>query len=125
MPHTSAQEAYRTLAAAFEQNNPRSKAIYERATHSLPGGNTRSVLYYPPFPLAISSAQGARLSDADGHEYRDLLGEYTAGLYGHSEPVILSAITAAANRGLSFGSQHEVRVVLFRLVFPHPSSIHP
>lgn len=108
MAASSAQEAYTTLASNFIRSNPNSKAIYERATQSLPGGNTRSVLYYHPFPLSVSSARGSRLLDVDGNEYVDLLGEYTAGLYGHSEPVIIDAIAAAARKGLNFGSQHAV-----------------
>ena len=108
MSYSSAQEAYSGLAQSFERDNPKSKAIYDQATQSLPGGNTRSVLYYHPFPLSVSSAQGARLLDVDDHKYVDLLGEYTAGLYGHSEPAILGAIAEAAKRGLNFGSQHAV-----------------
>lgn len=108
MSQASALRAYNHLADGFVRSNARSQAIYQRATELLPGGNTRSVLYYHPFPLSISSAKGSRLVDVDGHEYIDFLGEYTAGLYGHSEPVIIDAILQAANRGLSFGGQHEV-----------------
>ena len=36
-----------------------------------PGGNTRTVLFYDPFPLAMAKGEGARLRDLDGHEYRD------------------------------------------------------
>lgn len=112
----SAQTAYEALSAAFTAQNPRSKAIHEAATKSLPGGNTRSVLYYDPFPLSIKRAEGSRLIDVDGHEYVDLLGEYTAGLYGHSEPLIINAITEAAKRGLNFGSHHEDESKLAELV---------
>ena len=112
----SAQHLYNAAAERFARRNPNSQAIYERATKSLPGGNTRSVLYYHPFPVSISRAEKATLYDVDGHSYVDLLGEYTAGLYGHSEPVIVQAISAAAKRGLSFGSQHEDEARLAELV---------
>lgn len=65
------------------------------------------MLFYDPFPLSITSAQNATLHDADGHSYIDLLGEYTAGLYGHSEPVITRAIIETTKKGLNFGSHHE------------------
>ncbi|KAK3716154.1 hypothetical protein LTR37_006599 [Vermiconidia calcicola] len=64
----------------------------------------------------MESAESSRLKDVDGHDYVDLLGEYTAGLYGHSEPIIINAITEAAKKGLSFGSQHEGESVLAALV---------
>ena len=109
-------DSYSELAESFTARNLNSKAIYDRATQALPGGNTRSVLFYHPFPVCINKAEGAKLYDVDGHEYVDLLGEYTAGLYGHSEPVIINAISEAAKRGLNFGSQHEDEVKLATLV---------
>lgn len=102
----SIRAAYGSLAQNFTAKNPTSKSLHDRATASLPGGNTRSVLFYSPFPLSITKASGSKLYDADGHIYTDLLGEYTAGLYGHSDPTILSAIQDALSRGLSFGSHH-------------------
>ncbi|KAK5165149.1 uncharacterized protein LTR77_009247 [Saxophila tyrrhenica] len=116
MPSATAEKTYDNLANAFTRNNPKSKTIYNAATNSLPGGNTRSVLYYHPFPLSMSRASGSQLFSVDGHAYIDLLGEYTAGLYGHSEPLILAAITEAAKRGLNYGSQHEDEVRLAELV---------
>ena len=69
----------------FADRNPGSRQYYEEASRYLPGGHTRTVLTHPPFPLAFVSGQGATLTDVDGHTYVDLLGDYTAGLLGHSE----------------------------------------
>ncbi|KAK7924245.1 hypothetical protein PG985_006299 [Apiospora marii] len=118
-----AQEAYDTLACEHTTNNPKSKASYETATKSLPGGNTRTVLFYEPFPLYTERAEGCHLWDVDGHKYVDLLGEYTAGLYGHSHPVILEAIQAALKRGLSFGSHHADEARLAQFIRDRFSSI--
>lgn len=117
------QAAYDTAARQFAVCNPNSYALYQAATRSLPGGNTRSVLYYDPFPLYMDRAQGCRLWDADGHEYVDMLGEYTAGLYGHSQPVIVQAIQKALARGLSFGSQHSDEARLAALIRERFASI--
>ena len=84
----------------FVAANPASLAAHVEAAAAMPGGNTRSVLFYTPFPLTMARGAGCRLWDADGHEYLDLLGEYTAGLYGHSNPVIRAAIDARARRRL-------------------------
>src|ERR1043165_9886275 len=70
------------LAEAQEQyraRNPRSLGIHEEACAALPGGNTRSAIYAEPFPLTMVKGDGARLWDADGHEYVDFLSEFTAG----------------------------------------------
>ena len=73
----------------------------------LPGGNTRSVLFYTPFPTAMVRGEGCFLEDVDGHRYVDFCGEYTAGLFGHSEPRIQAALHAAIDRGLNLASVGE------------------
>ncbi len=92
--------------AEYVARNPRSAARYRDATASMPGGNTRTVLHYDPFPLAMVRGAGCRLWDLDGVEYIDLLGEFTAGLYGHSHPVIRAAIDHALDGGIGFGASN-------------------
>ena len=102
------------LVAAAEQRyveaNPESRRLHDERARVMPGGNTRTVIHVPPFPLTIVRGEGARLTDADGHVYVDFLGEYTAGLYGHSHPVILQAIRDALADGILFGApnRHEL-----------------
>ncbi len=91
---------------AYVTRNPRSLARYVEATAVMPGGNTRTVLHYAPFPLAMARAEGCRMWDVDGAEYIDFLGEYTAGLYGHSHPVIRAAVDGALDNGISFGASN-------------------
>jgi glutamate-1-semialdehyde 2,1-aminomutase len=89
----------------------------------MPGGNTRSVIHVPPFPLTIVRGEGARLYDADGHIYLDFLGEYTAGLYGHSHPVILRAIRDALDDGIVLGAPNRYETALARAVCERFSSV--
>ncbi|KAI0523687.1 class III aminotransferase [Xylaria bambusicola] len=112
----SIQTAYAEAEARYEVANPASRAAHETATASLPGGNTRSVLHWEPYPLCIRSAQGYTLHDVDGHAYVDLLGEYSAGVYGHSHPTLLAAITETAQRGLSYGGPHAAEARLAGLI---------
>jgi glutamate-1-semialdehyde 2,1-aminomutase len=103
------------LAAAerrYVERNPESRRLHEERAEVMPGGNTRSVIHLPPFPLTIVHAEGARLVDADGHEYLDFLGEYTAGLYGHSHPVIVGAIRRALDDGIVLGAPNRYESVL-------------
>jgi glutamate-1-semialdehyde 2,1-aminomutase len=104
-----AKEAYVTSA-------PASLARYVEATTVMPGGNTRTVLHYNPFPLAMTRAQGCRMWDADGREFIDFLGEYTAGLYGHSHPVIRGAVDRALDNGISFGASNMTEARFARAV---------
>lgn len=96
-------EARRRYAAA----RPASAAQHRLAAQVLPGGNTRTVLAYGPFPAAMARGEGCRLWDLDGHEYLDLCGEYTAGLFGHSEGRIHAALREALGRGLNLAAVGE------------------
>ncbi|HVC55067.1 MAG TPA: aminotransferase class III-fold pyridoxal phosphate-dependent enzyme [Stellaceae bacterium] len=92
-----AQEHYRA-------RNPQSLAYHAEACAALPGGNTRSAIFVEPFPLTMVRGEGAHLWDADGHEYVDFLSEFTAGLYGHSHPLIRQAIDQALDGGWNLGA---------------------
>jgi glutamate-1-semialdehyde 2,1-aminomutase len=89
------------LRERYHRRHPKSARCFGAACTVLPGGNTRSVLYYEPFPIVIASGLGCRITDIDGNEFIDFLGEYSAGLYGHTHPVILAAIDRTAQLGLS------------------------
>ncbi|MEM7272749.1 MAG: aminotransferase class III-fold pyridoxal phosphate-dependent enzyme [Actinomycetota bacterium] len=86
------------------------------AAKVLPGGSTRSVLNFEPFPFRVASADGATLVDVDGHRYLDLLGDYTAGLLGHNPPAVAEALQAAIERGWSMGAVGEADHRLAELV---------
>ncbi|MFM1967102.1 MAG: hypothetical protein RL134_2827 [Actinomycetota bacterium] len=85
---------------------PVGAAMHAEAREVMPGGNTRTVLYHPPFPMRIARGAAQRVVDVDGHEYVDMLGEYTAGLYGHSQQPILDAVRAALDDGISLAGHN-------------------
>ncbi len=97
---TALAEAERRYLAA----NPESVARHEAAKASMPGGNTRSVLHYAPCPMTMTRGEGCRVWSLDGGEYIDFLGEYTAGLYGHSNPAIMAAMKRALGDGVVLGA---------------------
>jgi glutamate-1-semialdehyde 2,1-aminomutase len=102
-PNTDLAAAAAEAEARYVAANPKSAERHRRAAESMPGGNTRTVLHYSPFPLTIVGGEGCRLRDLDGHGYTDFLGEYTAGLYGHSNPVLQAAIRTVVDRGMALG----------------------
>ena len=100
----------------YAARRPKSRAQHEKARAVMPGGNTRTVLFFGPFPLCAAKGEGAILTDLDGHRYLNLLGEYTAGIYGHSHPVIRKAIDAAFNGGVNLGAHNTMEAELARIV---------
>lgn len=109
-------EAVRQTRASYVARNPASAAQHADATAFMPGGNTRTVLFFEPFPLTIVKGEGCKVWDADGHEYFDFMGEYTAGLAGHSNPLIIEAIKAAADNGLSLSGHTRTEAEFARIL---------
>ena len=100
----------------FRDRHVESYRRHLAAAEVMPGGNTRTVLHHPPFPLTFVSGQGSQLTDADGHTYVDFLGDYTAGLLGHSEARSLDAAFAALRSNSSVGGHHPDEERLARLM---------
>lgn len=111
-PNRDLDGAVADATARYVAANPLSLARHEAARGSLPGGNTRSVLWYAPFPVTLTGGQGARVQDLDGHDYTDFVSEYSAGLYGHSEPAVQKAMTAAIGEGISLGAPNRFEAAL-------------
>ena len=94
----------KSLAGAegrFANANPKSRTRHERACALLPAGHSRQTLFYPPFPLTIVGGAGCRNTDLDGHEYLNMVGDYAAGVFGHSCEPIQQAVAAAMKSGVS------------------------
>src|SRR6056297_1449227 len=102
-PNFDAAAALEEAEARFKAANPNSEEAYRAAQRSMPGGNTRTVLFYPPFPLTLAGGDGCHVTDVDGHSSTDFVTEQTASLYGHSEPRIQAAVRDALDKGITLG----------------------
>ena len=102
--------------ARYVAANTESHRLHAERARFMPGGNTRTTIHQPPFPLTIVRGEGAGITDADGHEYVDFLGEYTAGLYGHSHLVIVEAIREALAHGIVLGAPNRYEAALAEAV---------
>src|SRR5499433_47520 len=111
-PNTDLTAAVAEAEARYVAANPQSAARFQRATDAMPGGNTRTVLHYSPFPLTFAGGEGCTLRDIDGHGYADFLGEYSAGLYGHSNPVLQAAIKQVVDDGTVLGGPNRYEAEL-------------
>jgi glutamate-1-semialdehyde 2,1-aminomutase len=98
--------------AEYGIRTERSREIFERLERSIPGGNTRSLAFFPPYPLVISSGSGCRIRDADGNEFIDLLNNYTASVHGHALPAINEAMSNQAALGTVFPAPSELQAEL-------------
>jgi glutamate-1-semialdehyde 2,1-aminomutase len=101
-----------SLVDDYVARTPRSRALFERATESLPGGSTRTTVYTAPYPPYIDSGDGLHLFDVDGNVYRDFLCNYTSLILGHAHPAVVAAVEAQVRRGSAFASPTETEIEL-------------
>jgi glutamate-1-semialdehyde 2,1-aminomutase len=87
--------------AIFIEAHPESRRLFDANARYMPGANSRSTLFAQPFPVTIARGEDARLWDVDGHCRSDFIGEYSAGVYGHSAPQIRDAVMQAMAEGIN------------------------
>lgn len=51
----------------FIERNANSKRLFDEACGSLPGGNTRTLLYNAPFPICMKKGNAYQVFDEDDH----------------------------------------------------------
>ena len=102
--------------SAYVGAHPLSQEQHRKAAKVLPGGNTRTVLFSEPFPITLVGGSGCRVTALDGQEYIDFLGDYTAGLYGHSDPVLRQALIEALGHGWAMGGHIRLEEELAGLI---------
>jgi glutamate-1-semialdehyde 2,1-aminomutase len=93
----------------------RSAAAYERAVELLPGGvnsPVRAMRQIGRDPVFVARGEGAELVDVDGNRYVDWVLSWGPLIAGHAHPEVVSAVSAAAAAGTSFGAPTEAEVEL-------------
>jgi len=105
-------EARETTKARYEDRSAASRALWERATRSLPGGNTRTTIFHEPYPVYLVSGEGCRVTDADGVERVDFISNYTSLIHGHCDPRVVGAVQRQAAQLMSAAGPSELEVEL-------------
>ncbi|MBI4201543.1 MAG: aspartate aminotransferase family protein [Chloroflexi bacterium] len=95
---------------------PKSRSITQEGKHYLPGADTRSSAYWPPYPIVLERGQGCRIWDVDGTERLDFIVSFTTLVLGHSHPQVVAALQSQATRGATFASPTESQYRLAKLL---------
>lgn len=104
----------------------RSKAAFERAKRSIPGGVNSPVRAFKSVgltPLVIERAAGSRITDIDGQTYIDYVLSWGPLIAGHAHPEVVEAIQKAAEKGTSFGAPTELETEMAELVCERMPSV--
>jgi glutamate-1-semialdehyde 2,1-aminomutase len=100
-------------------DNATSRSLFERANRVIPGGVNSPVRAFRAVggdPLFIASAEGAHVTDADGHTYVDYVGSWGPMVLGHRPAVVTEALRGVLDRGTSFGAPTDLEVEMAELL---------
>ena len=87
----------------FVRTHPRSAALSAQAhEHLLTGVPMAWMTRWPgSFPIFCARAEGARVTDVDGHQYVDFALGDTGAMTGHARPFVTEAVERQAARGIT------------------------
>jgi glutamate-1-semialdehyde 2,1-aminomutase len=97
----------------------KSKALFERAQKSIPGGVNSPVRAFKGVggtPVFMKSAKGAYLYDADGNKYIDYIASWGPMILGHAYEPVVKAIQEKALGSTSFGTPTELEIEMAELI---------
>ena len=88
--------------ARFTQDTGKSEIESAVAHQSIPLGVPSSFQHWDPYPISITSAKGAYMTDVDGRQLLDLSMGFGAMLAGHLNPVVVEEIKQSLGNGMLF-----------------------
>jgi glutamate-1-semialdehyde 2,1-aminomutase len=106
----------REVFESYAESRPQSKKLLIEAMKVLPGGDTRSVTYYRPFPTFMERGEGFNIYDVDGNEYVDFFNNATSLVLGHAHPSVTKAVTEQVKKGSIFGSPVDSQTRLANII---------
>lgn len=107
----------------YRRRTPASARCFEEACRYLPGGDSRSTLFYEPYPAFFSRGEGCRVSDLDGNELLDFTGNHSSLVHGYGHPAIAAAVRRQLEAGTCFPGPTEPQLRLARLLCERVPSI--
>lgn len=110
------EEFQNRIYTTYIKKRPKSEQMHKEARCFLPGGDTRSVTFFRPFPTFIERGEGCHLYDADGNIYIDFGNNQSSLIHGHAHPKVVEAVTTQVNRGSAYGAPTETQFKLAKII---------
>ncbi|MFC1888555.1 aspartate aminotransferase family protein [Thermodesulfobacteriota bacterium] len=106
----------RGIVNAYEKRFPLSKEFHQKFLEVMPGGTTRSLSYFKPYPLHIEYGKGAYVYTHEGHKLLDVTNSYGALVLGHGDPDVADAIRASVITGIQFSAPTDTQYEMSKLL---------
>jgi glutamate-1-semialdehyde 2,1-aminomutase len=115
-PKITAGERIRSMTSRsrieerYRRETPLSAAFMSKAAAVLPGGNTRTTSFHPPYPVVIERGDGPWLWDMDKRRYVDLFCNGLSLIHGNNYGPAREAIQTVMQRGTAWSGASREQV---------------
>src|SRR3954452_8188988 len=100
----------------YQRKTAASRRFFAEARQYMPGGDSGSTLFYPPYPAVMERGEGCRLVDLDGNRLLDFTGNHSVLIHGYAHPVVMDAIERQLRKGTCFPGSSEPQLEFARLI---------
>ncbi len=101
------EQRYRALT-------PASARYFEEARRYLPGGDSRSTIFFSPYPAVLERGDGCWVEDRDGNRLLDFTGNHSVLIHGYHHPAVIEAVGKQLEQGTCFPAPTEAQLRLAR-----------
>lgn len=110
------EQIEKQVADAYKEKFPVSKKHHEELVKYIPGGATRSLSYFKPYPIHIEYGKGAYVFTHEGNKLFDVTNAYGAIVHGHGDPDIVKAVQQGIEKGSQFSTPSDGQYKLAKLL---------
>ena len=104
------------IVDAYMEKFPASRERHEKLINYIPGGATRSLSYFKPYPIHIESGKAAFVFTHEGHKLLDVTNAYGAIVHGHGDPDIVKAVQEGITKGSQYSTPTDGQYKLAKLL---------
>ena len=112
LDHERVRELTARESAALDERTRGSRRMYERARQSLSGGVASSYQSRDPWPIYLTTGEGAVVHDVDGNRMWDFHNGFGSMVQGHANPAIVKAVSERMHAGTHFAATTEDGVIV-------------
>ncbi|MDR1058310.1 MAG: aspartate aminotransferase family protein [Treponema sp.] len=95
---------YEDLKQEYIRKTPKSGVYYESARQIIPGGESRILVTYAPYAIAVEYGAGCNVYDLDGNRYVDYINNYMSLIHGHAFKPISEALKTQLDKGTVYAA---------------------
>ena len=104
------------IEVRYRRETPGSAALMHRAAAVMPGGNSRTTSFHPPYPVVLERGDGPWLWDVDKRRYVDLFCNGLSLIHGNNYSPAREAIQSAMQRGTAWSGASREQIAYAELL---------